>query len=209
MLTGTAMAGMSNENFGVSLKSDIKYIIYEGKYIIISSPGQHAVVLSAYGRRVRPVRPVEENLLVRRAGLAEDWTVVALVEVAPHAAQAGRDVVTLQHAGRHPQVVQLGQDLTVQVGQGVAGQEGGRQTGQEVVQLGQGDLQSPAVSRHRLRKIRVKGLYELFWFVEQSINIMTRSVLVSQIQNISSHNTHHKFQLVGGWEGYRTSPGRV
>ena len=111
------------------------------------------MVLRTDGRRVRPVRPVEENLLVWGAGLAEDRTVVPLVEVAPHTAQARGDLVALQHAGSHPQVVQLGQDLTVQVGQGVAGQEGDRQTGQEVVQLGQGHLQGPTVSRHGLNKV--------------------------------------------------------
>ena len=109
------------------------------------------MVLSADGGSVRPVSPVEENLLVGRTGLAEDWTVVSLVKVAPHAAQAGRDLVALQHAGRHPQVVQLGQDLTVQVGHGVAGEEGGGQPGQEIVQLGQRYLQGPAVSRHGLQ----------------------------------------------------------
>ena len=108
------------------------------------------MVLRADGGSVRPVRPVEEDLLVRGAGLAEDWTVVSLVEVAPHAAQAGRDLVTLQHAGRHPQVVQLGQHLAVQVGHRVAGEEGAGQPGEEIVQLGQGDLQGPAVARHGL-----------------------------------------------------------
>ena len=93
------------------------------------------MVLRTDGRRVRPVRPVEENLLVWRTGLAEDRTVVSLVEVAPHTAQAGRDLVALQDAGGHPQVVELGEDLTVQVGHRVAGEEGGRQAGQEVVQL--------------------------------------------------------------------------
>ena len=72
------------------------------------------------------------------------------MEVAPHTTQPGRDLVTLQNPGRHPQVVELGQDLAVQVGHRVAGQEGGGEPGEEVVQLGQGDLQSPAVSGHGL-----------------------------------------------------------
>ena len=67
------------------------------------------------------------------------------MQVPPQAAQAGGDVVALQHTGRHPQVVQLGQDLAVQVGHGVAGEEGGGQSGQEEVQLGEGDLQCLAV----------------------------------------------------------------
>ena len=108
------------------------------------------MVLRTDGRRVRPVRPVEENLLVRRTGLAEDRTVVPLVEVAPHTAQARGDLVALQHAGSHPQVVQLGQDLAVQVGHRVARQEGARQAGEEIVQLGQGDLQGPAIAGHGL-----------------------------------------------------------
>ena len=116
----------------------------------VDRPGEHAVILSADGWSVWPVSPVEEDFLVWRTGLAEDWTVVTLVKVAPHTAQAGGDLVTLQHAGRHPQVVQLGQDLAVQVGHRVAGQEGGRQPGQEIVQLGQGDFQGSAVSRHGL-----------------------------------------------------------
>lgn len=116
------------------------------------------MILSADGWSVRPVSPVQEYLLVRRTGLAEDWTVVTLMKVPPYTAQTGGDLVTLQHAGRHPQVVQLGQDLTVQVGHGVAGQEGGRQSGQEIVQLGQRDLQGSAVSRHGLERGRYLGL---------------------------------------------------
>ena len=116
----------------------------------VDRPGEHAVILSADGWSVRPVSPVQEYLLVRRTGLAEDWTVVTLMKVPPHTAQTGGDLVTLQHAGRHPQVVQLGQDLAVQVGHRVARQEGAGQAGEEIVQLGQGDLQGSAVSRHGL-----------------------------------------------------------
>ena len=108
------------------------------------------MVLRTDGRRVRPVRPVEENLLVWRAGLAEDRTVVPLVEVPPDTGQAGGDLVALQHAGRHPEVVELGEDLAVQVGHRVAGEEGAGQAGEEIVQLGQGDLQGTAVARHGL-----------------------------------------------------------
>ena len=86
--------------------------------------------------------------LVWRTGLAEDRRVVALVEVPPEAGQAAGDLVTLQHAGRHPQVVQLGEDLAVQVGHGVPGEEGGGQAGEEEVQLGEGHLQGLAIPGH-------------------------------------------------------------
>ena len=100
-----------------------------GKSVDVDQPGEHVVVLRADAGRVRSVRPVQENLLVRRTGLAEDRRVVTLVEVPPEAGQAGRDLVTLQHAGSHPEVVQLGEDLAVQVGHGVPGEEGGGQPG--------------------------------------------------------------------------------
>ena len=115
-------------------------------------PGEHVVVLRADGGRVGPARPVEDNLLVRGAGPPEHRVVVAVVEVAPEAGVGGGDVVTSEDGGRHPQVVQLGQDLAVQVGEVRAREEGGGQGREELVQEGEGDLQGLAVTCHRLKR---------------------------------------------------------
>ena len=53
------------------------------------------MVLSTYAGGVRPVSPVEDNLLVRRTRLAEHWVIVAVVQISPDAGQAGGNVVVL------------------------------------------------------------------------------------------------------------------
>ena len=115
-------------------------------------PGEHVVVLRADGGRVWPARPVEDDLLVRGAGPPEHRVVVAVVEVAPEAGVGGGDGVTSEDGGRHPQVVQLGQDLAVQVGEVGAREEGGGQGREELVQEGEGDLQGLTVACHRLKR---------------------------------------------------------
>ena len=92
------------------------------------------MVLRADGGRVRPARPVEDDLLVRGAGSPEHRVVVAVVEVAPETGVGGRDVVTSENGGRHPEVVQLGQDLAVQVGEVTAREKGGGEGREELVQ---------------------------------------------------------------------------
>ena len=59
-------------------------------------PGERAVVLAGDAGRVRPARPVEDDLLVGRARLGEDRVVVGGVEITPDVGEAGGDVVVLQ-----------------------------------------------------------------------------------------------------------------
>ena len=118
-------------------------------------PGEHVVVLRADGGRVGPARPVEDDLLVRGAGPPEHRVVVAVVEVAPEAGVGGGDGVTSEDGGRHPQVVQLGQDLAVQVGEVGAREEGGGQGREKLVQEGEGDLQGLTVTCNGLNKEKV------------------------------------------------------
>ena len=59
-------------------------------------PGERTVVLAGDARSVRPSGPVEDDLLVGRAGLGEDRVVVGGVEITPDVGEAGGDVVVLQ-----------------------------------------------------------------------------------------------------------------
>ena len=108
------------------------------------------MVLGGDGRGVRPVRPVEHDLLVRGTGASEHRVVVAVVEVAPEAGVGGWDVVASEDGGRHPQMVQLGKHLAVQGGKVGAKEEGGGERGEELVKEGERDVQRLAVTGHGL-----------------------------------------------------------
>ena len=95
---------------------------------------------------------MEDDLLVRGAGSPEHWVVVSVVKVAPEAGVGGWDLVTSEDGGRHPEVVQLGQDLAVQVGEVTAREEGGAEGREELVEEGEGDLQGLTVASHRLKR---------------------------------------------------------
>lgn len=81
---------------------------------------------------LRPVLPVEKDLLVGRARLHEDVAIVGGEQVGPDARQVRRYGEVLEVGARHPDVMQLGQHFEVEVRQTIAAQV--RARAEEVVE---------------------------------------------------------------------------
>ena len=73
--------------------------------------------------RVWSTGPMKDNFLVGRTRLLEDFLVVGVVQVPPNAHQMGWNAEALQSGGCHTNVMQLGQNLAVEVTEGISQQE--------------------------------------------------------------------------------------
>ena len=74
---------------------------------------QYGPVVVAQIRRVIPIGPVQDDLLIWRAGFSETFIIVGVVQIAPNAGVTGRNLKSLQATGSHAHVMQFGQNFAI------------------------------------------------------------------------------------------------